>query len=94
MLGITPFQYNPITKELIVYRDVEVEVSFEGGNNHFGEDRLRSRNWDPILKDAILNSSTYQKLITTIAQIIHAIRVTIMLLLFLMMQDLLPGLIH
>jgi len=62
MLGITPFQYNPITKELIVYRDVEVEVSFEGGNNHFGEDRLRSRNWDPILKDAILNSSTLPKI--------------------------------
>jgi len=62
MLGITPFQYNPITKELIVYRDVEVKISFEGGNNHFGEDRLRSRNWDPILKDVILNSSTLPKI--------------------------------
>ena len=61
MLGITPFQYNPVTKELLVYRDVEVEISFEGGNNHFGEDRLRSRYWDTILKDAILNSATLPK---------------------------------
>ena len=31
MLGITPFKYNPVTKELIVYRDIEVEVNFSGG---------------------------------------------------------------
>ena len=55
MLGITPFQYNPQTKQLIIYRDIEVEITFEGGNGHFGEDRLRSRWWDPIVKDAILN---------------------------------------
>ncbi len=28
MLGITPFQYNPVTKELTVYRDIQVSVSF------------------------------------------------------------------
>ncbi|MBN1199189.1 MAG: PKD domain-containing protein [Bacteroidales bacterium] len=55
MLGITPFQYNPVTKELVIYRDFKVEIEFEGGNGHFGEDRLRSRFWDPILEDAILN---------------------------------------
>ena len=32
--------------------------SFEGGNGHFGEDRLRSRFWDPILEDALLNYSS------------------------------------
>jgi hypothetical protein len=58
MLGITPFQYNPLTKELIVYRDVELEISFEGGNGHFGEDRLRSRWWDPIIQDAFINSAS------------------------------------
>lgn len=62
MLGITPFQYNPVTKELKVYRDVKVEVSFIGGNNHFGEDRLRSYWWDPILEDAILNFSSLPKI--------------------------------
>jgi len=55
MLGITPFQYNPVTKELLVYKDIKVNVNFVGGNGRFGEDRLRSRWWDPILSDAILN---------------------------------------
>ena len=58
MLGITPFQYNPVTKELVVYRDLKVEIQFQGGNGHFGEDRLRSRFWDPILEDAIVNHSS------------------------------------
>lgn len=55
VLGITPFQYNPVTKELIVIRDLEVSITFEGGNGQFGEERLRSRFWDPILEDALLN---------------------------------------
>jgi hypothetical protein len=55
MLGITPFQYNPVTRELIVYRDINVEVEFKGGNGHFGDDRLRNRWWEPIIKDAVIN---------------------------------------
>ncbi len=55
MLSITPYQYNPVTKELIVYRDMEVRVNFTGGNGHFGENRLRSRYWDPIIMDHSLN---------------------------------------
>lgn len=62
MLGITPFQYNPVTKELIVYRDLEVNISFEGGNGQFGENRLRSRWWDPILSDALLNYESLPKM--------------------------------
>jgi len=58
MLGVTPFQYNPVTKELIVYRDVELEIEFEGGAGYFGEDRLRSRWWDPILEDVFINSAS------------------------------------
>jgi hypothetical protein len=58
IVGITPFQYNPVTKELIVYRDIEIEVVFEGGNGHFGQDRLRSRWFDPILEDALLNAES------------------------------------
>ena len=46
MLGITPFQYNPVTKELIVYCDIKLEIDFVGGNGHFGEDKLRNRWWD------------------------------------------------
>ncbi|MBN1340315.1 MAG: T9SS type A sorting domain-containing protein [Bacteroidales bacterium] len=58
MLGITPFQYNPSTRELIVYKDIKIEITFSGGNGQFGEERLRSRWWDPILMDAILNSAS------------------------------------
>ncbi len=55
MLGITPYQYNPVSKQLIVYRDIDLEVEFEGGNGQFGDEMLRSRWWDPILEDAIFN---------------------------------------
>ena len=58
ILGITPFQYNPVTKELLVYRDIKIKVDFIGGNGHFGEDRLRSRYWEPILKGNLLNYSS------------------------------------
>ena len=54
-VAITPFQYNPVTKELRVYTNVELSVEFEGGNGHFGEDRLRSPYWDPILAAELLN---------------------------------------
>ena len=62
ILGITPFQYNPVTKELIVYRDLQVQVTFTGGTNHFGEDRLRSRWWDPIMSDMFLNYESLPKM--------------------------------
>lgn len=55
VLSITPFQYNPVTKELVVYSNIHLSVEFEGGNGHFGEDRLRSPYWDPILATEILN---------------------------------------
>ncbi len=61
MLGITPFQYNPVTKELKIYRDLKIEVTFEGGNGYFGEDRLRSRWWDPLLADMFLNHESLPK---------------------------------
>lgn len=57
LMGITPFQYNPVTKELIVFYDIQAEVVFEGGNGQFGDDRLRSIWWEPIVKDNIFNSN-------------------------------------
>lgn len=54
-LGLCPVQYNPATKELVVHRNMDIEIRFEGGNGHFGEDRLRSPYWDPILSNNILN---------------------------------------
>ena len=55
VLGITPFQYNPVTRELIVYKDIRCRVDFIGGNGHFGEDRLRSRFWESTLQGHLLN---------------------------------------
>ena len=46
-VSITPFQYNPVTKELVVFTNVELSLSYEGGNGHFGEDRLRSPELRP-----------------------------------------------
>ena len=55
ILGITPFQYNPVSKELTIYRDVDVTVNFEGGNGEFGKAKYRNRWWDPTLKNIFLN---------------------------------------
>ncbi len=54
VLAVTPFQYNPVAKELLVTTDIEIRVSFEGGGR-FGEDRLRNRYWEPILEQHLLN---------------------------------------
>lgn len=57
IVGVTPFQYNPVTKELIVYRDIQIELTFEGGDGRFGRDEFRSYWFDPIHYDLFLNSS-------------------------------------
>ncbi|MCF8366815.1 MAG: PKD domain-containing protein, partial [Bacteroidales bacterium] len=56
MLGISPFRYNPVSKELIIYRDMEIEITFEGGTDTFGEERLRSRWWDQVIDGNVLNA--------------------------------------
>ncbi len=61
MLGITPFHYNPVTKQLVVYRDVKIEVEFTGGNGQFGDNRLRSRWWDPLMEDMFMNYESLPK---------------------------------
>lgn len=62
ILGVTPFQYNPVTKELIIYKDLRIRVNFIGGNGHFGEDRLRSPYWEPILQEHLLNYNSLPKI--------------------------------
>ncbi len=54
-LGITPFQYNPVTQELTVYTKLDIRVDFVGGTGQFAEERLRSRFWEPMLRDQLLN---------------------------------------
>jgi hypothetical protein len=61
MLSITPFGYNPVTQDLTVYRDLRLRVNFSGGRGHFGEDRLRSRWWEPLLQQNLLNYASLPK---------------------------------
>jgi predicted outer membrane repeat protein len=56
-VGVTPFQYNAVTRELTVYTKIDFRVDFVGGNGQFGENRLRSRYWEPLLRDHLLNYS-------------------------------------
>lgn len=69
ILSVTPFQYNPVSKELIVTRQLDLEVDFEGGNGVFGGDpRYRSTAWEHIIRDMVINEDAlppfdYQKFI-------------------------------
>ncbi|HLN52251.1 MAG TPA: C25 family cysteine peptidase [Lentimicrobium sp.] len=62
MLSILPYQYNPVTKELIIYRDIEINIRFEGGNRQFGENKYRNPYWDEILEDVIFNYESLPKI--------------------------------
>jgi hypothetical protein len=54
-VGVMPFQYNPVTKELIVYYDIELQLETEGDDDTYGDLRYRTPEWDQILEDIILN---------------------------------------
>ena len=56
ILAVRPFQYNPVTRELRVLRDLRIEVDFVDGDGSFGDARLRNRWWDAILDDVLLNA--------------------------------------
>ena len=54
-VGVMPFQYNPVTKELIVYSELELQLDVKGGDDTYGDPRYRTPEWDQILEDIILN---------------------------------------
>ncbi|MCQ2320014.1 MAG: C25 family cysteine peptidase [Bacteroidales bacterium] len=60
--SICPVQFNPVKKEIAVYRNIVFSIEFEGGNGHFGEDRLRSPYWDPILSQNVINYDCLPKI--------------------------------
>lgn len=55
LLNVNPFQYNPVKKTLKVYYDINLRVSFDTKDIEYGEDRLRSREWDEIIRNIVLN---------------------------------------
>lgn len=54
-IGIIPFQFNPVTKTLIVVKNIELEMTFIGGTGNYGDPKYRSPWFDPILKNNLLN---------------------------------------
>ena len=60
-VGVMPFQYNPITKELVVYEDLELELTVQDGNGIYGDLRYRTPEWDQILSDMLLNREVLPK---------------------------------
>ncbi len=61
LISISPFQYNPVTKELQINKDIEIEISFVDGTGKFGDERFRNRWWEPILSDAVINYESVGK---------------------------------
>lgn len=56
ILSVTPFQYNPVSKELVVTRKIDLEVRFEGGDGNIGGDpRYLSKAWEHIIRDMVIN---------------------------------------
>jgi hypothetical protein len=55
VVGITPFQFNPVTQELIVINNIELDIEYIGGTREYDDPKYRSQWFDPILKNAILN---------------------------------------
>ena len=55
-IGISPFQYNPITKELIAFKNLEFELRITSSKGAYGNDRFRSPFWDQILSDLVINT--------------------------------------
>ena len=53
-IGITPFQYNPVTMELIVYKKLKIEIRITGGGKYYDE-RLRNPYFDVLIGNQILN---------------------------------------
>ena len=62
VLGITPFQYNPVSKELIVINNIELDIEFIGGAKVYDETKYRSPWFDPILENALLNYDALPKM--------------------------------
>ena len=60
IISFSPFRYNPVTKELIVRRDMKVNISFDGGTGEFGDDLYRHPLFEGVLKQNIINYGSVQ----------------------------------
>lgn len=57
IFSVTPFQYNPVSRQLIVTKHVDFELDFEGGSGVIGGDpRYLSPAWEHIISDMVINA--------------------------------------
>ncbi len=52
---VVPFSWNPQTNVLTVFENIDFSVIFEGGSGRIGDDRLRTKNSDIVLKNIAVN---------------------------------------
>lgn len=62
VINMSPFQYNPVTKELVVYKNLKIELQITGGDGQYGSDRFRNKYWDQILDDLVANNNELPKM--------------------------------
>ncbi len=60
IISFSPFRYNPVTKDLVVRRDMKVEISFDGGTGEFGDDLYRHPLFEGVLRQNIINYGSIQ----------------------------------
>jgi len=56
VINLSPFQYNPVSEELIVNKNIELEIEIIGGKGNYVESRFRNHYWDQILEDLVYNT--------------------------------------
>ncbi|NCC72413.1 MAG: PKD domain-containing protein [Sphingobacteriia bacterium] len=55
ILSVNPFLKTPLHGDELAFTDALIEIEFQDGNGNFGNNRLRSRWFDPVLAQQIIN---------------------------------------
>lgn len=54
-VSVVPFQYNAVSKELIINKNLDIEIKISSKSQKYGENRFRSIFWDQVFADIIYN---------------------------------------
>jgi hypothetical protein len=61
VLSYTPYKYNPVNKELTVFKKVRVKVIITNPSGGYSNLKLRSKWFDPLITKYILNKKSIEK---------------------------------
>ena len=61
MITIYPCSYNPVTKEIRKYDDIQINVDFVGGTDEFIPERLRSIYFQPFYDAFLINNNVIER---------------------------------